>query len=491
MRRASVTLLCVFVTVCLTLPAMGGGLGTWGVGAKAKGMGGAFRAVANDWSAAYYNPAGLFYITENQLTFNEVFTNYQAKYSPAVDYADNQVGYFEGEIYNRYEILTNPTLGGYFKLPVKGTDFVTGLAIFQPFDINMSWSLFQSLNNDFSLPGQQIENNFDAVAINWIGAFELMEDRMSLGWSIGLLKADLVYGGFFLRPNPTDPSSVYYDQIASRPNDLVTAWQRSDGEGFAPNYRAGLLFKATPKLNLGASFASKTTVTVDGDAVLNYYMPDIFDFHHRNDVFVYQDAPFNILSSGSVYRFEGKFESEITLPAQLAGGLSYKLGDKLLVAGDLEYTLWSDFDGYKFKYTFTGDPISRSESLNEWMKQDLNVPVDWKNTLKGSIGLEYLYSDVIALRTGYSADQTPFEEGTLTPAFFDPGLKNSVSFGLGLKFENIILDFATQYISYSEATESGNVYLDSDGVTDNIVDNMAGSYSGSAWESILQFTVRF
>ncbi|MEA3297267.1 MAG: hypothetical protein U9R56_05330, partial [candidate division Zixibacteria bacterium] len=34
------------------------GLDGLGVGTKATAMGGAFRAIANDWTAAYYNPAG-------------------------------------------------------------------------------------------------------------------------------------------------------------------------------------------------------------------------------------------------------------------------------------------------------------------------------------------------------------------------------------------------------------------------------------------------
>ncbi|MCP4568418.1 MAG: hypothetical protein GY841_12650 [FCB group bacterium] len=489
MKRATVTILCLIFTVSLALPAWGGGMGIWGVGAKAKGMGGAYRAVANDWSAAYYNPAGLFYVTDNQLTFNEVITNYQAKFSPSVAYGDYKVGFYEGEIYNRYEILTNPTLGGYFKLPVKGTDFVTGLAIFQPYDMNMSWQMFQSLNNSFGLPGQQIEHNFDAVAINWIGAFELMENKLSLGWSVGFLKADLVYGGFFLRPNPIDPEASYYDHVASRPNDLITQWQRSDGEGFAPNLRAGIMFKPTPRFSLGASAALKTTVTVDGDALLYYYMPDIPDFYNVNDI--YQDSIFTIMSSGSRYQTETTFETEITLPTQLAAGVAYQVTDKLLVAGDMEYTMWSDFKGYKFEYKFAADPITRSTALDEWFKQNLSVPVNWKNTIKGSVGLEYLHTDVITLRTGYSADQSPVEVGTMNPSFFDPGLKHSFSLGLGLNFENVTLDFATQYIKFDECTESGNVYLESDGQTDDIVDNIAGVYSGSVWESIVQITVRF
>jgi len=491
MRRVTVVFIGAMIMLGMTLPAWGGGMSILGVGAKAKAMGGAFRAIANDWSAAYYNPAGFIYMPENQLAINEVFTHYRLQYAPDVNYGGYPVGFYHGDIYNRYEILTNPTVGGFFKLPIKGKDFVTGLAIFQPFDMNVAWQVFQPMNNGASLPGQQIEHNFDAVAFNWVGSFELQADKLSVGWSAGVLKADLVYGGFFLRQNPADPTATYYDQVASRPNELITEWQRVDGEGFAPNARVGLLMKATPKLTIGATYAMKTKVTVDGDAIFRYYMPDNPSYHSRSDVSKYPDSIFYILSSGATIAAEGTYESEITLPSQIAGGVAYKVNDKLTMALDGEYTLWSEFEGYALKYTFPSGSISRNTELDAWMRQDLTVPVNFKNALRVSLGGEYGYSDMIRLRGGYSFDQSAVEEGTLHPAFFDPGNKHSFNVGLGLVFENIILDFATQYLAYPETTETGNVYLTDDGGDDGIVDNMAGAYKGAAWETVVQFTVRF
>jgi len=492
MRKVTVTIfLCALCAWFLSLPAWGGGIGISAVGAKAKAMGGAYRAIADDWSAAYYNPAGLFYTSENQLTFNEVITHYRATYSPNVSYGGYDVGYYEGEIHTRYKVLTNPTMGGYFKLPLGGKDIVAGLAIFQPFDNNMSWQVFQSLNNYASLPGQQIEHNFDALAVNLVTAVELIEDKLSVGISAGVLKGDLAFGNFYLRPNPLSEDSAFHSQVASRPNDLITEWQKSEGDGFSPNFRAGMLLKATPKLNLGLTYAMKSTVTVEGDSYLFYYMPDISDYHTRSEVRTDPASLGFILSSGASYTGEASFKTEVVLPAQIGAGMSYQLNDRLLVAGDLEYTLWSDFKGYRFDYTFKDSAITLNSYMNDWMAQDMVVPVDWKNTIKGSLGLQYQYSEVVRLRAGYIADQSPVEQGTLNPIFFDPGLKHTFSVGLGLVFENVILDLATGYTAYPESSETGNKDIESDGAYDGIVDNMAGTYSGSALESILQFTVRF
>ncbi len=488
MRKATVIILVgIFCFWMAAPPAMGGGMSILGVGAKAKGMGGAFRAIADDWSAAYYNPAGLFYMTDNQLTFNEVVTHYRVKYEPNVNYGGYDVGFYNGEISNRYEILTNPTLGGYFKLPVGGQSITAGLALFQPFDQNIAWQVFQSPNSGFGLPGQQFEHNFDAVAINVVGAMELIEDKLSIGISAGILKADLVYGGFFLRANPADPNATYYDQIAGRPNELITEYARSDGNGLAPNFRLGLLMKASPKLQFGLSITPKTTITVDGDSYFYYYMPDIPQYFNRG--LAGEVVPGNedyILSSGARLTGNATFETEIVLPTQVGAGVAYQVTERLLIAGDLEFTTWSDFEGYKFDYEFSNFSTG-SSTIDAWAATDLAVVVDAKNILTGSLGLEYAYSDIVKMRAGYSADQSPYEEGTLHPAFFDSGLKHSLNLGLGLEFESVRLDVATQYQHFPESKDGGNIDLDNDG----IMDNLPGTYKGSAFESVFQFTVKF
>jgi long-subunit fatty acid transport protein len=315
--------------------------------------------------------------------------------------------------------------------------------------------------------------------------------------SAGLLKADLAYGSFFLRANPANPVEEYFDIIASRPNELLTEWAHSSGDGLAPNFRAGLLLKPTPDLRLGASFSLPVNVTLEGNSYFYFYMPDIPEYHNRTDVFVFPDAMNNILSSGATYFVEEvSFESEVTLPAQLSGGIAYQLSDRLLVSGGLDYTLWSQFEGYEFKYEFSNPSITRNDTLNLWMAEDMVVPADWSNTFRGSLGIEYAYNDAIKLRTGYSADQSPNSQELdevffLHPAFFDTGLKHGIHGGLGITFENVILDFAAQYIFYPDTYQGANKYLEVGGESGKIITNMPGDYSGSALESAVQFTLRF
>ena len=495
MRRASVILVACIFALGFSAPLLGGSMNIPTVGAKAKGMGGAFRAIADDWSAGYYNPAGLFYTTDNRIYIDEVITYYEYKYTPDVKYGDYNVGYYDGDIYNRYHILNNPMAGGHMRAKIADKDVVLGLSFFQPYDVNMIWNVFQNPNNEFTLPNNQIEHNFDVICFNVVGATELIENKLSVGISTGLLKADLAYAGFELRPNPFDPAPgtsaiEYVDIITSNPNNLITQWHKEDGKGYAPNIRLGAMFKPNDRLSIGGSYSHKVSVTVDGDFDTYFYMPDIFDFHSQ---LVNTSSMEYILSSGARYSAGGTYDIDLDLPGQVGFGLAYDVNDRLIVAADAEYTLWSQFSGYRIRYTYSNTAITSNDELNNWMIHDVYLPVEWRDTWKLSLGAQYDYSNAIKFRCGYMLDQSPYEDNdnSLNIAFFDPGTKHALSLGLGINFENISLDFGTQYILYPDATTSGNTYFEVDGATDGIADNTPGGYEGSAWDTVIQFSVRF
>jgi hypothetical protein len=69
-KRGLIFLLAATLATLLATDAFAGGYSVSAVGVRARSMGGAFRAVADDWSAIYYNPAGLAKIEESQLNLS-------------------------------------------------------------------------------------------------------------------------------------------------------------------------------------------------------------------------------------------------------------------------------------------------------------------------------------------------------------------------------------------------------------------------------------
>ena len=78
--RFAAILLAIVAVVSLELSASG--FENSGVGTKARGMAGAFRAIADDWTAAYYNPAGYAYAYDNQLGGNVALVHWRNELVP-------------------------------------------------------------------------------------------------------------------------------------------------------------------------------------------------------------------------------------------------------------------------------------------------------------------------------------------------------------------------------------------------------------------------
>ncbi len=79
-RRIAVA--SVLALALLGSSALAAGFANTGVGLKARAMGGAFRAVADDWSAAMYNPAGYAFLKDNQLGGNAAFMHLRNEMTP-------------------------------------------------------------------------------------------------------------------------------------------------------------------------------------------------------------------------------------------------------------------------------------------------------------------------------------------------------------------------------------------------------------------------
>ena len=213
-RLAAGTLLAV---VLLSSLIQASGFENTGVGWKARAMGGAFRAVADDWTAAYYNPAGYAWIKDNQVGGNAAFVHFRNELTPnyVLGGVADSTGYFNGRtIYNKHEILANPSAGVIARFPIWG-ETVVGLSVYQPFDYNVSWQLFRPLRAyndtlDYLSTPTQFHNNLDVVAFQATAARVFTKDKLAIGLGVQLLRADLVYSTVSLRRNPMTDENVNF-----------------------------------------------------------------------------------------------------------------------------------------------------------------------------------------------------------------------------------------------------------------------------------------
>ncbi|MEW6049674.1 MAG: outer membrane protein transport protein [Candidatus Zixiibacteriota bacterium] len=484
--RVTAAVLLAVVLLCGALTA--GGFENSGVGTKARGMGGAFRAVADDWTAAFYNPAGYAQIPDNQFGANAGFLHLRDQLTP--DYqginmpAEN--GMYNGlTVYNTHAVLSMPSAGFVVRLPFWG-ETVMGLSAYQPFDQNIRWDLFrpERAYNDsahYRTYDEQFLNNLDVVAFQVTAAREFTPDKLSAGVGLQVLRGDLVFKNVYLRDNPFQPLSY-------RPYDHIPEYANNNGNGWGFGLKAGLLWKQSEKLNVGFTASLPFTLTLKGTSHLTFVMP-----HNPSVVTFSQDYPVGsvgyLFAAGQDINLNADFEAKLKLPPSVGMGLSYAVHDKVTVALDAEYTLWSRFEGLSFTYSnwqgLTG--AADSAAVRDFFASNLNNPADWKNTIKLAMGSAYEFNQYVTFLGGVSLDQAAVKDETVIPQFVDAGSRFGLSGGVLVHIQRWDLGLTTSYSRLSSVEVTGLTDTDGDGVNDNF----PGDYKGGTYETILSFNYRY
>jgi long-chain fatty acid transport protein len=484
----------------LTLLAMwcGGvlasGFENTGLGTTARGMGGAFRAVADDWSAAYYNPAGYAFILDNQLGGSLGLLHYRNEINPyyvAIDDYGNEYGWgiVNGQdIYNFDRILNNPSAGFVARLPIWG-ETVFGVSAYQPFDQSLRWRFYapdavalRAYNEDAvgsnQIPGHHYLIDLDVVAFQVTAAKDFMDEKLSIGLGLQLLRGDLWFSDLVFRENPRGDDNP---QVDDRPRDRVPEFTDNHGRGWGFGIRGGLLWKFNDKINVAMTAYLPFDITIKGETFYTFVLPKAENLWSE----VVPNSGDHLFVSGAIINQTSDFETKLKLPASLGLGVSFQATEKLLVAVDAEYTLWSKYDGLEFDYSnFANVPLREQD----FFTTDLANPVEWDNAGKVALGLRYRLHPSLTLLAGGSADQSPMRNSKLfTPQFMDLGTKKSFNGGGVLHINQWDIGLITSYSSYPDIDFGGL----EDFNDDNLWDNFPGAYKAATYETVLSLGYRF
>jgi long-chain fatty acid transport protein len=464
------------------------------VGTTAQGMGGAFRAIADDWTASYYNPAGLAFQKDNQFGGYATFTQLRDELNPKFRYV-SIVGadtlYYETgvlndrQIYNFHKIFYTPGSGVVTRLPVGKQEMVFGFSMYQPFDYNITWGLYQppTAYNDSSTgryPSEQFKNDIDVVAFQLTAAKAFSGDKLALGVGLQLLRADLIYNDVLFRDNPMS------DTLAVRPWEHVPEFTSVDGNGWGFGIRAGLMYKYN-RGTLALTAAMPFDITIKGKAKLNYLMPKNTTGARSYVV----GSPEYLFTTGSAVGLNSDFETKLNLPMSAAIAGSYRATEKLTLALDAEVMMWSNFDGLTFTYSnFSELPIGgSSEDIAAFFKANTVRPANWKAAGKVALGARYELSPKLTLLAGGSLDQSADRNNeSIGPQLVDTGDKLGLNVG-GILHPTPRFNCALVFSYAHYPSISTNTLNDLNG--DGIVDSFAGDYKAKTIETALSFDYRF
>lgn len=388
-----------------------------GVGIKAQSMGNAFVGVANDYSAIFWNPAGL-----TQLETSEISGSlYHLKFN-------NEATYVGSTIFDDRDFTKLQSLGLAYKFPTNRGSLVLafGYNRFKNFDEYLYFSGFSqdSIDLGFDLEDDDGQTDYYPYGTDVLRTEDIHQDGYLGAWSVG--------GGVQLSPKFALGVTVdffsgksqymmnfFQDDIDNLYNQYPADYESyelhnkilSDFSGWG--IKVGSLLHLSNDLRVG--------VTVDFPRSLI-----VHETYSASDALVFDDGYISEAEISS-----GEWEYVVKYPFKFSGGAALDMGP-FTFAGSFEYRDWTqvEFDIPKDR-GLSADYQSLLDD-NRFFAEDFRATFGW------SAGGEFrLPGTGLHLRAGYRILPSPL-------VYADQILdRKYVSAGLGYYLDkNIIFNFS-------------------------------------------------
>jgi len=456
--------------------ARAGGFALSGVGSKAIGMGGAFRGLADDWSAAYWNPAGLTQLEKSEINAMLVAITAHPEYTPDIYYYGIDVGYRNGKTYfpNDKSIFI-PDFSGFVKLPSM-QDLTFGLAVYVPYGLGSEWNLFRGeypaeLGLYHAVPWYDHKADLKVIDFHPTVAKAFMDGKLSLGVGLSFQRGDVTFNRIYLKPSGLPVPNE---------NLIINSVMEGDGWGVGGNF--GILYKLSDKLQFGVSGRTGNTMKIKGSADQELYTianNDLRTILLGQSYTAAESAQVMFLFAPDNHVATLDAKADLKTPADIGFGLAVKPSNKLTITADVAYTAWSRLDSILIRLDGT-DP-SGAEA------QDNTIVLEWDNAVRFSAGLEYWAIEPLAIRLGYYHDPSPVPDETFTPLIPDSGNKESFDIGAALRVSALELSYNFEYMAFAER----KITTLSDPNGDGYFDNYPGVFKSKLYASHVSLTYRF
>ena len=371
-----------------------------GSGARALGMGGAFIAVADDATAASWNPGGLIQLE-----------------TPEVSIVG--AGFYRSED-NTFSL--HPEASGRESVSEARVNYLSMSYPFTVLDCNMVVSLnYQNLydfTREWQFPFKQSEG---LLSINENIDYQQEGSLSALGLAYAIQITPQISFGFTMNFWVDSLDENQWDQtihksgsgtLGMNPVNYESNTQdKYTFQGF--NANLGVLWHATSKFTVGAVF--KTPFSADlrhefsSDYSVRFPSDPEHNYSHRTPLATEDET--------------------LDMPMSYGIGLAYRFSDQLTVSADFYRTEWDDFVLTDAKGNKTSPITGLPESQSD---------VDATHQVR--LGAEYLFLNegyVIPLRGGLFYDPAPAQGS--------PDSYFGFSLGSGIAYKRVIFDVAYQY----------------------------------------------
>ena len=396
----------LFAVALLSTLSLANGLNLNSLGSRALAMGGAFVGLADDFSAIYWNPAGLASFKTKAFGFYGTDIIPSGKYKLVIP-SFVPPPYPTGTVVDT-ETVTKHYLGGMavYIHPI-AENVVGAIGVYTPSGLGSDWP-----SQDLAFLSNQ------STTIDWkskIGLITIapslaykVNDMLSLGASVnlnyGMFDTSMWAGKTLLPP-------AYATEF-----DLGQYEETETGWGLGATL--GVLFKPHKMFSLGATFRTASTVKFSGEATIS-----------------------NLVAIGQPGTSE--MERSVTWPEWLAIGAAFFPMDNLTFTADIQYTHWKRIDVIKTTYTNSIWNLLMTTSGKDTM------PMYWQNATQIRFGAEYKADEALSFRAGYYIDPSPAPDTTMNILLPNYDF-NVLTFGLGYNLNGLQIDLGFEYLMGKE-----------------------------------------
>jgi long-subunit fatty acid transport protein len=386
---------------------------TVGSGARAMGMGGAFIAIADDATAASWNPAGLIQLERPELSIVGAYFNRRENYSSDLHPEIDNTGTADDANIN-YFSATYPFQ--FYKNMVISLNYQRLYEFERRFDY---WFDFSSLGVNL-LQYKRFSQGGYVGALGLAGAIEIIS-QLSFGVTLNIWTDEL-----FWRNGWEEKFSEHaIGNQGGTPVTIDTHIMDEYSEFRGVNANFGLLWNVTKYLTLGAVIKTPFDASIQHE----------FSFTQTSTF----GPPVNTTVTSQQIIAE---DVELRMPLSYGIGLAWRVSDALSFDLDVYRTHWSEYiltdsQGNDFS------PIDgRPKSIS-----------DVEDTTQIRIGGEYLFIDqkrniVVPVRAGFFYDPEPSHDEVKD--FY------GVAVGSGIAYKRLIFDVAYQ-LRWGRDVDTGNL----------------------------------
>ncbi len=329
-------------------------------------------AEAPDASTAYYNPAGMVRIHNQELVIgaDPILTNMDV--SGTINISNPSVGPTGNLPFNTQGGAFNILPSFHYVAPMLDRLFL-GISVVSPFGLETSYGTQTNARYAATLSSLKVVDIAPSLGF-------AVNDKLSLGAGLDFERArgefDLIGG------------SPIINQVFGTNNDTLS---QNVGYSWGYGYHLGVLYQFNEQTRVGLTYHSKVTQHLEGTS--KFYGPLANDGSDPN---------------GSLQESQN-LKTNTTLPATTTLSLFHTLNPTWDVMGTIAYTQWSEFTELALQQVSgiavmgSGDEMTTGSSTSILVV----IPEHYRNTWNYSIGANYHASEQWMFKAGVGYDETP------------------------------------------------------------------------------------